>query len=815
MPTRDSPPTAAPSRTPTPAAGDAGRRAGGTGSAPAAAPRSDQSRAGQWWEASHGERPEIPPPSILLVDDRPENLLALEALLEPLELRVVRAASGEDALRRVLAEDFAVILLDVQMPGTDGIETARLIKARERSRTTPIIFLTALDRDPRRATLGYESGAVDYMFKPVDPDVLRAKVAAFVQLHQHREELAWHQRRLIADAAVRESDERFRLVQKATNDVIWDWDLAANTLRWNELAARVFGVSHAELTGDFAWWAARVHPEDRQRIIDGIHAVIQSGDGHAWSAEYRFRLGDGSYRSFLDRGYVARDATGRPLRMIGAMQDVTARTIAQAGADAARDEAERARREADHLRRRAEEARARADEANRAKSEFLATMSHEIRTPINAVLGYGELLELGLSGPLTADQRHHIGRIRASATHLLGLVNEVLDLAKVEAGRMMVRSERAPAAEVMDSALALVRPQALERGVALGAVGGLLDGAAAGEVAGRRGGVAYVGDEYRVRQILVNLLSNAVKFTEPGGRVTMRCAAGEQPGPEATLAGPGPWTSISVADTGIGIAPERLHAVFEPFVQAEGGHTRTHGGTGLGLAISRRLARLMGGELSATSKPGAGSTFTLWLPAPPAGSEGAEERRINVVDRAAGGAPTAVRPATPPSTPAATPTDRLRGLGVVGAVLREEADRVLAAWVERLRVEPDAPLAREMRAAQLVDHQGSLLDDLAQSLVIIEEAGGEAAALLRDGSAIQRTIAEHHGARRFAQRWSEEGVRRDFALLGEEVERAVRERLPGRAADVADGLAVLGRLIERATEISIGAWRHAAQSQGG
>jgi hypothetical protein len=320
--------------------------------------------------------------------------------------------------------------------------------------------------------------------------------------------------------------------------------------------------------------------------------------------------------------------------------------------------------------------------------------------------------------------------------------------------------------------------------------------------------VAYLGDEYRVRQILVNLLSNAVKFTEPGGRVRVRSAAGEQPGPEALLTGAGPWTSISVTDTGIGIAPERLAAVFEPFVQAEGGHTRTHGGTGLGLAISRRLARLMGGDLSATSRPGAGSTFTLWLPAP-GSAEVAVERRVHGDHPSLAAAPAAA------AAPATTPADRMRGLGVVGAVLREEADRVLAAWMERLRTAPETPQARDMRPAQLVDHQGSLLDDLAQALVIIDEAGGEAAALLRDGSAIQRTIAEHHGARRFAQRWSEEGVRRDFAVLREEVERAVHERLPGGGADVADGLAVIARLHERATEISVGAWRHAAQSQGG
>jgi len=742
-----------------------------------------------------GEGYTSPPARVLIVDDRPENLLALEALLEPLDLETVRAVSGEDALRKVLVEDFAVILLDVQMPGTDGIETARLIKARERSRTTPIIFLTALDRDRRRATLGYESGAVDYLFKPVDPDILRAKVAAFVELHRHREENLWLQQRRYADAAIRESEERYRLVQKATNDVVWDWDLVADALRWNENAVSLFRVRLDEIAQTPAWWHERIHPEDRQRVVDSVRDVIGGGgDGHYWASEYRFRRGDGSYCAVFDRGYVARDDAGRPVRMIGAMLDVTERTRAQAEADAAREEAERARRDA-------EEARARAEEANQAKSDFLATMSHEIRTPINAVLGYAELLELGISGPLSEDQRAYLGRIRASTTHLLGLVNEVLDLAKVEAGQMTVRRDRASAAEAADAALALVRPQALERGVLLSleredkardASHAATDRPA---VTGAADGVSYVGDDHRVRQILVNLLSNAVKFTAPGGRVTVRWATSERPDADAHLTGSGPWTSIVVEDTGIGIGPEHIAAVFEPFVQAEKGHTRTHGGTGLGLAISRRLARLMGGDLTVRSEPGVGSTFTIWLPATTP-AESAAERSARADRR--------------------TPSYRPQGLGEVGELLRDEMDAVITAYTSRLRGDPvTAPLARDMRRPELEDHAPSYIADLAQTLVILNEAEGEAAALLRDGSAIQRTIAEHHGARRHSQGWSEEMVRRGYAVLREEVERTVRAHAQPHASDVDAALGVIGRLNERALEHSLAAWRHAAQSREG
>ena len=733
-----------------------------------------------------------PPARVLLVDDRPENLLALEALLEPLGLDTVRASSGEDALRRVLVEDFAVILLDVQMPGTDGIETARLIKARDRSRTTPIIFLTALDRDRRRATLGYESGAVDYLFKPVDPDILRAKVAAFVELHRHREELAWLQRRRYADAAIRESEERYRLVQKATNDVIWDWDLVAKTLRWNENAAEMFRVRLEDIKDIPDWWTEHIHPDDRARVVASIHYVIDGGgDGHYWAEEYRFRRGDGTFRTFFDRGYVARDEEGRPVRMIGAMQDITERSRAQAETDAAREEAERARRDA-------EEARRRAEEANQAKSDFLATMSHEIRTPINAVLGYSELLELGLSGPLSEQQRGYLGRIRASTTHLLGLVNEVLDLAKVEAGQMTVRRDRASVAEAVDAALALVRPQGLERGVTLAVERPPEDTERRAAVEGPSDAPTYVGDEHRVRQILVNLLSNAIKFTSHGGKVTVRWRTDHHPDAQAHLAGSGTWTAIAVTDTGIGIALQNLSAVFEPFVQAERGHTRTHGGTGLGLAISRRLARLMGGDLTVESRLGEGSTFTLWLPASRPAEPGVE-----------------ISAERPVPTERRTPSLRVHGLGEIGELLRDQASAILVSIVERLRAEPMTPQAKGMRTSHLEDHQVTFLADLAQMLLILDQAGSETAALLRDGSAIQRTVAEHHGARRHAQRWTEDAVRREFEILREEVEGAIRTNVPAGTSDVDAAIGVIGRVIERGLENSIGAFRHAEQSREG
>ena len=257
--------------------------------------------------------------------------------------------------------------------------------------------------------------------------------------------------------------------------------------------------------------------------------------------------------------------------------------------------AERAQELAAEAGRLAEVAR----EASVAKSAFLSSMSHEIRTPLNAIIGFTDLFDLELAGPLTTEQSHYLSRIRASSAHLLTLIEDVLDLAKVEAGRLEVADERALADTAVSAAVGLIDPQA-------GAAGITIDY--------REGSAAwYRGDEDRVRQVLLNLLANAVKFTERGGRVTVTCGTTDAPDADARLSGEGPWVFVRVDDTGIGIAPEARESVFEAFMQTEGGLTRRRDGTGLGLTISRELARRMGGDLTLRSVEGEGSCFTLWL----------------------------------------------------------------------------------------------------------------------------------------------------------------------------------------------------------
>jgi two-component system, sensor histidine kinase len=402
--------------------------------------------------------------SILLVDDRPENLLALEAILEPLGQELIRADSGPEALKRVLEVDLSVILLDVQMPGMNGFEVAEIIKSRERSRTIPIIFLSAISKEDAYVFKGYSMGAVDYVFKPFNPDVLRSKVAVFVDLFLKQREI---QRQ---GDLLRESQKRELELEHRTSLL--------------ETEAR----SAAKLS----------------QMNDELH-----------------------------RRQVA------------------------------------------------------LEQAMGARNRFYASMSHELRTPINAVIGYSTLMLDNIYGPLNAKQKEGLQRTLKAARHLLELVNDVLDLSKIEAGKIELSLQPVMFPSLIEDLFVTVRPLADEYGSSLSL-----------EMEGESFNI--VSDPRRVRQILLNLLSNAIKFGE-GKPIRVLCKQNEGKGVE-----------IDVVDLGVGIAKDDISRIFEEFVQVS---ESKQPGTGLGLPISRRLAQLLDGSLTVHSTPGQGSAFRLTLPA--------------------------------------------------------------------------------------------------------------------------------------------------------------------------------------------------------
>jgi signal transduction histidine kinase len=422
----------------------------------------------------------------------------------------------------------------------------------------------------------------------------------------------------------------------------------------------------------------------------------------------------------------------------------------------------------------AERAQGEANAANAAKSQFLATMSHELRTPLNAIIGYAQLLQLQVDPVLNEAQRMYLARLQASGGHLLGLINDILDLSKIEAGGMVVRAENQLAREVVSATTGILAPSAEQRKVTL--------------VADANGDeVMYTGDIARVRQVIVNLLSNAVKFTDAGGRVTVTWDLGSA-GEETRLTGDGPWMFIRVSDTGIGIPTELQSSVFDPFVQVEGGRTRETGGTGLGLAISLRLARLMGGDITLRSTPGVGSTFTLWLPAPDS-TRGELQSPAARAARARRGAPSV----------------RALGLRDTGRMIRTELEAILESFVARLRSDAMFVDVRHLQTEMLEDHVSAFLADLAQALIVADDSGDLETDAMRDGSKIHHVIAERHGRQRLRIGFTEAQVVREYALLMEELEARIERQDRGNSGDDALALGLLRRLVLESRKATVAA----------
>jgi hypothetical protein len=292
--------------------------------------------------------------------------------------------------------------------------------------------------------------------------------------------------------------------------------------------------------------------------------------------------------------------------------------------------------------------------------------------------------------------------------------------------------------------MALVGPQAIARGIGF-------PEECEGEV-----GTSYVGDPDRVRQILVNLLSNAVKFTNPGGAVRLACGTADHHDPGARLAAEGPWSFIRVSDTGIGVPKGQLTRIFEPFVQAETGYTRTEGGTGLGLAISRRLARLMGGDITVQSEVGRGSTFTLWL------KPGATDSTR---------APTAEYPAFNDPVPEVD-SEAVRN---IAARLVSRLEKISERYVERLRAEAEVPDLTGIAEPYIRDHANTVITEITVAASQLAETKGRASDLLRDGAEIQRLLAELHGAQRYRLGWTEAQIQNDVDTLSAEIVAATIE----------------------------------------
>ena len=378
-------------------------------------------------------------------------------------------------------------------------------------------------------------------------------------------------------AAEREANERaarLRLAMDSAAQGSWSIDLVARVRSHDARTNEIFGLPKQDSLLGLDDWEKCIHPDDRAAVRVALESAIANFGRYA--VEYRVVWPDGSIRWVGSLGQVLPSADGTASRVVGTLQDVTERREAAA--------------ERERLFQLEKNARLEAEGANRAKSEFLAVMSHELRTPLNAIGGYAELMDLGIRGPVTQDQRTDLARIQSAQRHLLGLVTDVLNFVRIDRGRVEYNLVEVSVEDVLARVDGMVRPAFEAKSVSYAPTG--------------CPGVRVIADQEKLGQIFVNLLTNAMKFTPEGGSVTVSCTDTEK------------VVSIQIADTGIGIEAAKLEAIFEPFVQVSQQFTRSNSGVGLGLAISRELARAMGGDLTASSVPGKGSTFTLTLPAP-------------------------------------------------------------------------------------------------------------------------------------------------------------------------------------------------------
>jgi two-component system, sensor histidine kinase and response regulator len=492
---------------------------------------------------------------VLIVDDNAGKRLALKAALASLDLDIVEADSGIAALRCVASRDFAVILLDVRMPVMDGLETAALIRRRQQSEMTPIIFVTAHENDEIVHTNGYAQGAVDFISAPVSPAILRAKVSVFTSLFIRAEELARRAHEVQASA------DRLRLLTDAAPIGIFQTDAENRYLYTNPRWSEITGVPPAQAVGQP--WDIIVAADQRAALVAELNGAAR------YQSEICIRLEmclpHAQPRMVLLTSKSIADGAGRSTGWVGTLSDITAEVDFEAAMAHARDEA---------------------TEASRLKSDFLANMSHEIRTPMNGVIGMTDLL---LETELDDHQRDYAQTVRNSGDALLTIINDILDFSKVEAGKLDIEDIDFDVRRTVTNVVDLLAGPAQTKGLELVAI---VEDAVPDMV---------TGDPGRVRQVLTNLIGNALKFTHIG-EVVVRVSAAEDVDTSTLV-------RFEVSDTGDGIAADKLGLVFQPFVQADTSTSRRYGGTGLGLAISGDLVALMGGESGVTSELGAGSTF--------------------------------------------------------------------------------------------------------------------------------------------------------------------------------------------------------------
>jgi PAS domain S-box-containing protein len=530
---------------------------------------------------------------ILIVDDNKNNLFTLRTLLnEHFEAQILEANSGQVALKVVLEQSVDLIILDVQMPEMDGFETAQLLRSWKKTEHIPIVFLTAAFKSEEFKQKGFAVGAADYLTKPIEPLQLISRVKTYLrfiqQEHKNTAELRLANEQLQteinerkqAQAALAHLSRQNQLILDAAGEGICGLDLQGNISFINPAAARMLKYTPEELIGrHYHQTMHHAHPDGKPYPLAEcpiLNALVKKDFNHIENEVFWCRDGNPFPVEYIATPLIEEEqVTG----VVITFNDITVRKATEAALQNAKEAAE---------------------QANLAKSQFLANMSHELRTPLNAIIGYSEILieeareeaiEAGLS-PDEMDSITDLNKIHDAGKHLLGLINDVLDISKIEAGKMDIYNETFPVAEMLQEVLSTIQPLIAKKNNTLKV-----------EAAENLG--TLFTDLTKLRQMLLNLLSNASKFTEQG-LIQLTITTENRDG----IA----WILFSISDTGIGMTSEQQAKLFKAFTQADNSTTRKYGGTGLGLVITKRFAEMLGGTIIVTSEVGKGSTFTIHLP---------------------------------------------------------------------------------------------------------------------------------------------------------------------------------------------------------
>jgi PAS domain S-box-containing protein len=522
-----------------------------------------------------------PAVNILLVDDREDGLIALEAILsEYKNYNLVMARSGLEAIDKLSEHDFAVILLDVQMPGIDGFQTADIIRSHPIFHSTPIIFVTAINKDDRYVYKGYEKGAVDYIFKPFDPVILKSKVSVFVQLYLQRNEIIEQAQKLSEREALEhrakiqeielENLKKYKNLADSVPHLVWrtspDGSLEYHNVQWN----RYTGLNYSDSLGH--GWQRVLEPSNLKETLKTWFHNLEKG--HEFEMEVQILRHDGVYRWHTVRAVPQKDAKGNIISWLGTSTDIDDRKLYE---------------------KKLIEAQKVAEAASMAKTQFLANMSHEIRTPLNAIIGFTDLM---LDPTLSQDERiSNLSIVRRNGYQLLKIVDEVLDISKVEAGGLEVEKIETDLVTVVSEVKSLMNVLAVKKNNQLEFT---IDDHIPDKI---------LTDATRLRQILLNIVGNGLKFTSNGSvKAVFRTI--NRDGRELL--------QIEVTDSGVGMDDSAIEKIFSPFSQADTSTTRLFGGTGLGLVLARKLARALGGDVWLhKSNPGDGSQFMIEIEATP------------------------------------------------------------------------------------------------------------------------------------------------------------------------------------------------------